>query len=342
MIEVKNISKHYRLFERDPGLTGAVKSLFKRKYINKTAVNDISFSIPKGEIVGYIGSNGAGKSTTIKMISGILTPDEGSVIVNGITPYSDRTKNAKNIGAVFGQRTQLFWDIPVQESLELLKHIYEVPQEVYEKNLAKFKEVLDLEALLPIPVRQLSLGQKMRCELAAAFLHNPSVVYLDEPTIGLDASVKIKIRQFIKQMNKEHKTTVILTTHDMQDIEELCHRIIIIDKGSVIYDGSLLSLKQQTRFNRTIKLEIDSNDVFTLPSALRTSVHLEIPEEEHHYLLHFNNTVITGSEIMKEIMRDYLVQDFTITELGIEKVVQEIYERGPEHAEVLGAVKVSN
>lgn len=342
MIEVKNISKHYRLFERDPGLTGAVKALFKRKYINKTAVNDISFTIPKGEIVGYIGSNGAGKSTTIKMISGILTPDEGSVIVNGITPYSDRTKNAKNIGAVFGQRTQLFWDIPVQESLELLKHIYEVPQEVYERNLAKFKEVLDLEALLPIPVRQLSLGQKMRCELAAAFLHNPSVVYLDEPTIGLDASVKIKIRQFIKQMNKEHQTTVILTTHDMQDIEELCHRIIIIDKGSVIYDGSLLALKQQTRYNRTIKLEIDSNDVFILPSTLKTSVHLEIPEEEHHFLLHFNNTVISGSEIMKEIMRDYLVQDFTITELGIEKVVQEIYERGPEHAEVLGAVKVSN
>ncbi|MGD6992042.1 ABC transporter ATP-binding protein [Sutcliffiella horikoshii] len=342
MIEVKNISKHYRLFERDPGLSGAVKALFKRKYIKKTAVNDISFTIPKGEIVGYIGSNGAGKSTTIKMISGILTPDEGSVIVNGITPYSDRTKNAKNIGAVFGQRTQLFWDIPVQESLELLKHIYEVPQDVYERNLAKFKEVLDLEALLPIPVRQLSLGQKMRCELAAAFLHNPSVVYLDEPTIGLDASVKIKIRQFIKQMNKEHQTTVILTTHDMQDIEELCHRIIIIDKGSVIYDGSLLSLKQQTRFNRTIKLEIDSNDGFTLPATLKTSVHLEIPEEEHHFLLHFNNTVISGSEIMKEIMRDYLVQDFTITELGIEKVVQEIYERGPEHAEVLGAVKVSN
>lgn len=342
MIEVKNISKHYRLFERDPGLTGAVKALFKRKYIKKTAVNDISFSIPKGEIVGYIGSNGAGKSTTIKMISGILTPDEGSVTVNGITPYIERTKNAKSIGAVFGQRTQLFWDIPVQESLELLKHIYEVPQDVYERNLAKFKEVLDLETLLPIPVRQLSLGQKMRCELAAAFLHNPSVVYLDEPTIGLDASVKIKIRHFIKQMNREHKTTIILTTHDMQDIEELCHRIIIIDKGSVIYDGSLLTLKQQTRFNRTIKLEIDSTKVFTLPPSLAMVVHLEEPEEENHFLLHFNSTAISGSEIMKEVMMDYPVQDFTITELGIEKVVQEIYERGPEHAEVSGAVKVSN
>lgn len=342
MIEVTNISKHYRLFEREPGLTGAIKALFKRKYVKKTAVNDISFTIPKGEMVGYIGSNGAGKSTTIKMISGILTPDEGSVTVNGITPYMERTKNAKSIGAVFGQRTQLFWDIPVQESLELLKHIYEVPQDIYEENLAKFKEVLDLEALLPIPVRQLSLGQKMRCELAAAFLHNPSVVYLDEPTIGLDASVKVKIRQFIKHMNREHQTTIILTTHDMQDIEELCHRILIIDKGSVIYDGSLLALKQQTRFNRTIKLEIDSTKNFILPSSLQMAVHLEEPEGENHFLLHFNSTIITGSEIIKEVMKDYPVQDFTITELGIEKVVQEIYERGPEHAEVLGAVKVSN
>jgi ABC-2 type transport system ATP-binding protein len=341
MIEVKNISKYYRLFEREPGLSGAIRALFKRKYIKKTAVDDISFHIPKGEIVGYIGSNGAGKSTTIKMISGILTPDAGEVVVGGITPYKNRTKNAKNIGAVFGQRTQLFWDIPVQESLQLLKHIYEIPEEAYQMNIEKFKEVLDLEPLLPIPVRQLSLGQKMRCELAAAFLHNPSVVYLDEPTIGLDASVKIKIREFIKQMNREHETTIILTTHDMQDIEELCNRIIIIDKGTIIYDGSLIELKKTTKYNRTVKLELEeSMEDFVIPVSLQDYVLKEITDSL--LLLHFNNQNINGSQIISEVMKHYVINDFTVTEPGIEKVVQEIYERGLDHEQVLGAVKVSN
>ncbi|MGD6833715.1 ABC transporter ATP-binding protein [Sutcliffiella halmapala] len=341
MIEIKNISKYYRLFEREPGLRGAIRALFKRKYIKKTAVDNISFHIPKGEIVGYIGSNGAGKSTTIKMISGILTPDEGEVVVGGIIPYKNRTKNAKNIGAVFGQRTQLFWDIPVQESLQLLKHIYEIPEEAYQRNIEKFKEVLDLEPLLPIPVRQLSLGQKMRCELAAAFLHNPSVVYLDEPTIGLDASVKIKIREFIKQMNREHETTIILTTHDMQDIEELCNRIIIIDKGTIIYDGSLIELKKTTKYNRTVKLELEeSMEDFVIPVGLQDYVLKEMADSQ--LLLHFNNQDINGSQIISEVMKHYVINDFTVTEPGIEKVVQEIYERGLDHEQVLGAVKVSN
>lgn len=341
MIEVKNISKYYRLFEREPGLRGAIRALFKRKYIKKTAVDNISFHIPKGEIVGYIGSNGAGKSTTIKMISGILTPDAGEVVVGGIIPYKNRTKNAKNIGAVFGQRTQLFWDIPVQESLQLLKHIYEIPEEAYQRNIKKFKEVLDLEPLLPIPVRQLSLGQKMRCELAAAFLHNPSVVYLDEPTIGLDASVKIKIREFIKQMNREHETTIILTTHDMQDIEELCNRIIIIDKGTIIYDGSLIELKKTTKYNRTVKLELEeSMEDFVVPVSLQDYVLKEMADSQ--LLLHFNNQDINGSQIISEVMKHHVIKDFTVTEPGIDKVVQEIYERGLDHEQVLGAVKVSN
>ncbi|WP_433750048.1 ABC transporter ATP-binding protein [Falsibacillus pallidus] len=337
MIEVRNISKQYRLFERDPGLKGAIKALFKRKYIIKKAVKDISFSIPKGEIVGYIGSNGAGKSTTIKMMSGILTPESGEVKVNGIIPYKDRVSNAKHIGAVFGQRSQLFWDIPVQESMELLKHIYEIPQDIFERNMNQFKEVLDLEPLLPIPVRQLSLGQKMRCELAAAFLHDPSVVYLDEPTIGLDASVKVKIREFVKKMNKEHQTTIILTTHDMQDIEELCSRIIIIDKGTIIYDGSLIELKASTRYNRTIQLELDQNETdFHLPSRLHHQVAVENQEIESSIALHYNSLAISAGEIMKEIMNMYQVKDFTVTELGIEAVVQEIYERGMEPCASIG------
>ncbi|KOO42844.1 ABC transporter ATP-binding protein [Priestia koreensis] len=336
MIEVKNISKNYRIFERDPGLKGAIKSLFHRKFQVKTAVHNVSFTIPKGEIIGYIGSNGAGKSTTIKMISGILTPDEGEITVNGIVPYKDRMENAKIIGAVFGQRTQLFWDIPVQESLQLLKHIYEIPEEQYQKNLAVFRDVLDLDPLLSIPVRQLSLGQKMRCELAAAFLHNPSVVYLDEPTIGLDASVKIKIRQFIKEMNKRYETTIILTTHDMQDIEELCHRVIILDKGIVIYDGSLLGLKQRTTFNRMIELEVEGDlDHFPLPASLQGSVEVE-RKDDQKLVLYFNTAQISVAVIMKAIMEAYPVVDFTVTEPSIESIVQEIYEREVKQCESTG------
>ncbi len=190
MITVENLKKEYKLVKRDPGLKGAVKSLFNRKYETKHAVKGINFTIEQGETVGYIGANGAGKSTTIKMLTGILTPTSGKVTVNGLVPYENRQKNAVNIGAVFGQRTQLFWDIPVRESYNLLKHIYEIPEQEYQETIAMFTEVLNLEPLLSIPVRQLSLGQKMRCELAAAFLHRPKVVYLDEPTIGLDIAVK--------------------------------------------------------------------------------------------------------------------------------------------------------
>ncbi|RLQ93375.1 ABC transporter ATP-binding protein [Falsibacillus albus] len=337
MIEVDKIRKDYRIFERDSGLKGAVKALFKRKYVTKEAVKGISFSISKGEIVGYIGSNGAGKSTTIKMISGILTPDSGEVRVNGILPYKERTKNAKEIGAVFGQRSQLFWDIPVQESFELLKHIYEIRDDIFEKNVDHFKEVLDLEPLLSVPVRQLSLGQKMRCELAAAFLHNPSVVYLDEPTIGLDASVKIKIREFIKKMNREQQTTIILTTHDMQDIEELCNRILIIDNGSLIYDGSLLELKTSTKYNRIVQMEIEDGSRFTLPAKLKGIVLAEEKNDPAHLLLSFNSSRITAGEIMKEVMAVYTVKDFTVKEPGIDAVVQEIYERGMASCENTGS-----
>ena len=329
MIEVKDLKKHYRILKRDPGLRGFIKALFKPVYEIKTAVKDINFHISEGEIVGYIGSNGAGKSTTIKMISGVLTPDEGSITVNGIVPYKDRMNNAYTIGAVFGQRTQLYWDIPVQESFELLKHVYEIPEQDFQKNIALFKEILDLEPLLHIPVRQLSLGQKMRCELAAAFLHNPKIVYLDEPTIGLDVVVKEKIRQFIKDMNRVYKTTIILTTHDMQDIEELCNRIIVIDQGTIMFDGLLEELKKGVTYNRMIQIEIDKQQNFQIPSNLSNHIMVEkIEGQQNSFLLAFNSANVSATDIIQEIMSHYTIQDFTLTEPGIEAIVKEIYERG--------------
>ncbi|WP_088040922.1 ATP-binding cassette domain-containing protein [Bacillus sp. EAC] len=329
MIEVTNLKKNYRILKRDPGLRGFFKALFKPVYEIKTAVNDINFHIKEGEIVGYIGSNGAGKSTTIKMISGVLTPDEGNITVNGIVPYKDRMSNAYSIGAVFGQRTQLYWDIPVQESFDLLKHVYEIKEEDFQKNLTLFKDILDLEPLLPIPVRQLSLGQKMRCELAAAFLHNPKIVYLDEPTIGLDVVVKEKIRQFIKDMNQLYKTTIILTTHDMQDIEELCHRIMVIDHGTIMYDGQLNDLKNSVKYNRMIQIEIEKQQEFQLPPKLSDKLFAEKVEGKNNsFVLSYNNAQLSSTDIIQEIMSRYSVLDFTITEPGIEVIVKEMYERG--------------
>ncbi|RUT46305.1 ATP-binding cassette domain-containing protein [Paenibacillus anaericanus] len=327
MIEVKGLSKYYKLVEKKPGLSGAVQGLFARKYSIKKAVDDISFVIDQGEMVGYIGANGAGKSTTIKMLCGILTPSSGEITVSGIVPYKERKRNASNIGAVFGQRTQLFWDIAVRESYDLLKHIYEIPQHQYEKTMDLFTEVLDLGPLLGIPVRQLSLGQKMRCELAAAFLHSPSIVYLDEPTIGLDVAVKVKIRQFIKEMNRSMNTTVILTTHDMQDIEEICKRIIIIDEGKILYDGSIQSIKDRYGHKRIIHFEMEQEGEFTLPESLLGKAEFTA-HEAGVVSLSFSNLIITAAEVISEMLRFYHIRDLTIADSRIESIVQDIYERG--------------
>ncbi len=331
MITVKGIKKHYKIVKKDPGLKGAFKALFHRTYDIKEAVKDLTLTIQSGEIVGYIGANGAGKSTTIKMLTGILTPTEGEIQVNGIIPYKDRQKNAKNIGAVFGQRTQLFWDIPVRESFELLKHIYEIPEEKYQETLKLFVDVLQLEPLLGIPVRQLSLGQKMRCELAAAFLHRPSVVYLDEPTIGLDVAVKVRIRKFIKEMNKRWGTTIILTTHDMQDIEEICQRIIIIDEGTIIYDGDLKSIKNRFGNKRVIHFDLEKIQTFVLPEKLvelGVEVVEEAEENTNKVSIAFNNDSISAAEVISIIMKSYNATDLTITDSKIENIVEEIYQKG--------------
>ena len=239
VIEVKNLSKRFKTVKKQKGLKGAVKGLFKPERKIVTAVDDVSFSIEQGEIVGYIGPNGAGKSTTVKMMSGILRPTSGEILINGISPVKDRKAVVKHLGVVFGQRTQLYWDLRLGESFELLKRIYDVPDEVYNENMAMMDEILDLKSIVDTPVRQLSLGQRMRGDLAAAMLHSPDILFLDEPTIGLDVDAKHAIRKFIRQINETRKTTIILTTHDLGDIQELCKRIIIINKGVVIEDGSL-------------------------------------------------------------------------------------------------------
>lgn len=238
MITMKGISKTYRVRRREAGIGNAVKSLFSRQYTEVKALRDMTFTIPDGQIVGYIGPNGAGKSTTIKILSGILHPDCGECTVNGMVPWQDRKKYVAQLGVVFGQRSQLWWDVPVMDSFLLLKDIYRVEDKLFQQNLDELTARLELSDLLKTPARMLSLGQKMRCEVAAALLHSPRVLFLDEPTIGLDAVSKLKVREFILEQNRERGTTVILTTHDMQDVEALCHRVLLIGKGQLLLDGT--------------------------------------------------------------------------------------------------------
>ena len=242
MITLEHVRKTYKVSKRDAGFSSALKALFHRHYEYIHALDDVSFTISDGEMVGYIGPNGAGKSSTIKILSGILTPEEGICLVDGLTPWKNRIEYVKNIGVVFGQRTQLWWDVPVLDSLELLKEIYLIPETVYQNNLEQLTEMLDLAKLLQTPVRQLSLGQRMRCEIAASLLHDPRILFLDEPTIGLDAVSKLAVRDFIKKQNENHGTTVI--THDMQDIEALTDRIILIGKGKILLDGTIDDIRK--------------------------------------------------------------------------------------------------
>ena len=243
MIEMKGISKTYRIRKREAGIGSAVKALFTRDYTEIHALKEMSFTIPDGQIVGYIGPNGAGKSTTIKILSGILRPDSGECTVNGMVPWEDRKKYVSKLGVVFGQRSQLWWDVPVIESFQLLRDIYRVERGEFQSNLRRLTEQLDLQPFLSAPVRLLSLGQRMRCEIAASLLHSPEILFLDEPTIGLDAVSKLKVREFIQSENRERKITVILTTHDMQDIDALCHRVLLIGKGQLLLDGSIEEIR---------------------------------------------------------------------------------------------------
>lgn len=242
MIELSHIKKSFRVARRDGGMRNALRSLFRREYTEIKALDDISFRITDGEIVGYIGPNGAGKSSTIKIMSGILTPDSGSCVIDGLTPWKNRREHVKNIGVVFGQRSQLWWDVPIIDSFELIRDTYRVPQAEYKRNLDELVALLNLGEIIRTPARQLSLGQRMRCELAASLLHSPKLLFLDEPTIGLDAVSKLAVRDFVKQVNRERGTTIILTTHDMQDIEALAERVLLIGRGHILFDGSFSGL----------------------------------------------------------------------------------------------------
>ncbi len=243
MIEMKGVNKTYRVRRREAGLGNAVKSLFSRAYTEIPALRDMTFTIPDGQIVGYIGPNGAGKSTTVKILSGILRPDSGTCLADGLVPWEDRKRHVARLGVVFGQRSQLWWDVPVIDSFELLRDIYRVPEARYRENLDRLTELLDLADLLKTPARMLSLGQRMRCEIASALLHSPRLLFLDEPTIGLDAVSKLKVREFILEQNRQCGTTVILTTHDMQDVDALCSRVLLIGKGRLLLDGSTAEIR---------------------------------------------------------------------------------------------------
>jgi len=259
MITLEKINKTFRVAKRQAGFGRAVKALFSREYELIHALNDVSFTIRDGEMVGYIGPNGAGKSTTIKIMCGILTPDSGACDIDGRTPWRERTAHVRDIGVVFGQRSQLWWDVPIIDSFELIRDIYRVDEKTFKDNLDELTELLGLQELLKTPTRTLSLGQRMRCEIAASLLHNPKILFLDEPTIGLDAVSKIAVRQFIKKLNAERSTTVILTTHDMQDIEALTERILLIGKGRILLDGSLAELKKRSSERKTLVVEYNGN-----------------------------------------------------------------------------------
>ena len=334
LIELQNLSKHFKVLNRREGLKGAFLDLFKGDYRTVKAVEEISFSIEEGEIVGYIGPNGAGKSTTIKMMTGILQPTTGKIHVNGISPYSNRIENARQMGVVFGQRTQLWWDLPVIESFKILKEIYRVDDQTFKRQMKLFEDLIELKPLYPIQVRTLSLGQRMLCDIAAAFLHNPRVVFLDEPTIGLDVSIKAKIRKIISELNKSRNITIILTTHDLGDIEALCKRIIIIDKGKILFDGPIQRVNQLFGSYRTLKVQIYNFNEETF-NKLQEKIHIKFPtpgavqltkSEDAWTDITINQDLAPLREILNYVMLEFPIDDVRVVEISMENVVQKIYD----------------
>lgn len=306
-----------------PGAAGALRTLFSRAYEDKVAVSDVNMDLEAGELVGYIGPNGAGKSTTIKMLTGILVPTSGSIEVGGIVPHEHRNANARNIGVVFGQRSQLYWDLPLIESFELLRAIYSVPQDRYRQNLARFTEILEMEPFLRTPVRQLSLGQRMRGDFAAAMLHDPKIVYLDEPTIGLDVIAKEAIREFVKHINEERGTTIILTTHDLADVERLSRRIIIIDNGTIIYDGGIERIKEQYGTHRTLVLTL------TAPHPNPELDGAELVSNDRGLASYrFDRRRVRADQLIRQATERYDLRDVTIEEPDLESIIRRIYVEG--------------
>ena len=334
LIHIENLTKHFKILNRREGLGGALRDLFSGDFRNVEAVAGISFDIEAGEIVGYIGPNGAGKSTTIKMMTGILKPTGGVIQVNGMVPYDNRIKQAQIMGVVFGQRSQLWWDLPVIESFKILKEIYKVGQKTFDRHMELFNDLVGLKSLYSQQVRTLSLGQRMLCDITASFLHNPQVAFLDEPTIGLDISVKAKIRAVIKELNRERNTTIILTTHDLGDVEALCHRIIIIDKGKILYDGKAKQVHTLFGAYRTLKLQIDDFSETTI-SDLKNQLAqkfgagngITVTETEEFWTdITIDQARTPLSDVLNTVMTNFSVFDVRIVEISMESVVQKIYD----------------
>jgi ABC-2 type transport system ATP-binding protein len=323
LIEVENLRKTFSVAVRRAGRLGAVKTLLARQYRHVSAVDGVSFEVAAGEMVGYIGPNGAGKSTTIKMLTGILVPSGGHIAVDGRVPHQQRVEHVRRIGVVFGQRTQLWWDLPTIESFELLRHIYRIPAARWRANLEEFTALLELGPFLETPVRQLSLGQRMRADLAAALLHEPAILFLDEPTIGLDVVAKERIRQFLASINRERGVTVILTTHDLEDITRLCQRVVLIDHGHVIYDGGLEDLR--TRFGRQRTLVVDLEEA---ANGLQVPNAEMVRREGPRVWLRFDREATTAAALIAAVAARYRVRDLTVEEPAIEGIVRGIYETG--------------
>ena len=319
MIELKNITKTYRIRKRSAGLKNAFRTFFKKDYEVVKALDDISFKINEGEMVGYIGPNGAGKSTTIKIMAGILTPDSGQANISGLIPWKQRTKYVKDIGVVFGNRSGLWWDVPVDDSFELLKHIYKIPEDVYKEQKTKLVKLLDIEEIIKIPTRQLSLGQRMRCEIASAFLHKPKIVFLDEPTIGLDAVSKIAVREFINKINKEDKTTIILTTHDTQDIEALTNRIILIGKGKILLDGKLSDLKK--KFSKKYLTVEFNGDIDELCDGL-----IFVEKHKGRIKIELNENMITLAKAIAFLTSKIEILDLEVDNTSVDDIVVKLYQ----------------
>ena len=320
-IIVENLVKTFRVAERSPGMWGALRGVLNRRYRTVRALDGISFSLEPGELVGYIGPNGAGKSTTVKVLAGILVPDSGRCEVLGRVPWKERIAHVRQIGVVFGQRTQLWWDLPAIESFELLRDIYRVSQADYARSRDELINLLGLEPLLDTPVRQLSLGQRMRCDLAAALLHSPSLLYLDEPTIGLDAVSKLAVRDFVRRLNRERGVTIILTTHDMDDIEALCSRVILINRGRILSDGSLAELRRGVTTERRLIVDLAEDGAqFHDPEVT------VVRQEDHRLYLSFDPDRVPAAELISRIAARHAIRDLYVENPPIEEIIARLYK----------------
>lgn len=330
IIQIKNVTKEFKVLNRREGLKGSLKDLFSRDYKIVRAVDNISMDIEQGEIVGYLGPNGAGKSTTIKMMTGVLEPTYGEILVGGNIPYQNRSKNAQEIGVVFGQRSQLWWALPLIESFKLLKDIYQISDSDYEGMIDLYKSLVDIEPLLHKPVRQMSLGQRTLSDILAAFLHNPKIVFLDEPTIGLDVSMKSKIRILINALNKEKNTTVILTTHDMGDVDALCQRIVIIDKGKMLYNNDIEHLKGFFGSYRTLKIRIDGDLKQQAEVIQKELPAFSVSDDEEWISILVDEEKSKVMEVLNQIQKLHEIRDMQLEEISTEDVIKKIYEEGVE------------